>query len=417
MNRFHNVVIILAMGFSAIFFLYGSLPAGAKDYQNPNSTSVGMKTEPIYVSIFTHNEEDDPYWLELRDDRKKYLDYRAYLIAKVKMVRQYGAIINWQSDHVVLEAMEKFENGDLLKETNGKTVMRWMVEDMGMKVDPHGHLSQYNYADLAYLMQKMGGGNSGVMGGFALFQVGRSGKLEQIDFLKTLDIGTDGAIRGRKFPSSSWKPKIVVEGGMIGHGYDEYSSGVWRPQEHGDFLQNQPNGRFICIGTGFPFHSTIVGPREAAGPQVRYSNVEYIKELIDKIQAGTAPAGKIYTASIHSQDHEKKGSVAELQQTLKTLQPYVRNGQIVYQDFESVALIWRSRYQEQPNRYGIENFSIYGTLMKGLNEFINREKARGPVGQVIWPPPPGLPPPPPGGLPHPPARQPRLSLNGSAAGS
>jgi len=406
MNRFINLLILVAVVLGAGCIMAGPCLGAAKDSRGLKAPSPSGKTDPIYVSIFTHNEEDDPYWLELRGNRQKYLDYRAYLIAKVKLVRQYGAILNWETDHVVLEAMEKFEKGDLLKETKGKTVLRWMVEDMAVKVDPHGHLSQYNYADLAYLIQKLGGGTSVVVGGFGLFRGVRGGQLEQLDWMRTIGIGPDGAIRGRRFPSFTWRPKLVLQPGMIGHAYDEYSSGVWRPRESGDFLQNQPDGRFICIGTGFPFPGSIVGPRQAQGPKIRYSNVDYLKELIGKIQSGEVPAGKIYTASLHSRDHEMDGRIADLKQTLERLQPYVLSGQVIYKDYEGVVQIWQTRYGGQPNRYGIENFSISKPLTQGLQEFINREKGRRPGSQGLQiPPPPGVPPPP-GMHPLPPGRQP-----------
>ncbi len=87
---------------------------------------------PVYVTFYSHNEEGG----------------------------------YWESDHPVLRAMAAHEQAALLDETQGKNVLAWMVEDMGMVVDPHGHLTTHNYADLAYLIQELGVSPSGVVGGF-----------------------------------------------------------------------------------------------------------------------------------------------------------------------------------------------------------------------------------------------------------
>jgi hypothetical protein len=69
---------------------------------------------------------------------------------------------------------------------------------MGMKVDPHGHLVQYNYADLAYFIGSLGVKPTAVLGGFELFRCGREpGKLKQVNWRRTLEIKEDGTIRGR----------------------------------------------------------------------------------------------------------------------------------------------------------------------------------------------------------------------------
>ena len=143
-----KVIMGLAMALAATLSITGSFQVGA-------AAQAGNRIEPIYVTFFSHNE-DDHYWQRLLADEQEYLSYRSDLIAKIKLLRQYHVVLNWESDHLVLNAMKKYEKGDLLRATNGKNVLRWMVEDMGMKVDPHGHLVQYNYADLAYLIESLG---------------------------------------------------------------------------------------------------------------------------------------------------------------------------------------------------------------------------------------------------------------------
>jgi hypothetical protein len=58
-----------------------------------------------------------------------------------------------------------------------------------------------------------------------------------------------------------------------------------------------------------------------------------------------------------------------LKKTLDALDDLARSGRIVYQDYEGVVQIWRTRYQGQSNRFGIENFSSYPLIIKRLEIF------------------------------------------------
>ena len=335
-------------------------------------SAVRTPLEPIYLTFFCHNEADEPYWQGLRHNWQQYNAYRTGLVAKVRLLKQYGAVLNWQADHTVLEAMHAYERGDLLKTTNNKHILVWMVEDMGMRVDPHGHLTEYNYADLAYLIEQMGVTPSTVLGGFALYECAATGKtLRQINWKKLLEINDDGTIRGRRFPHYVWSPKLLEQPAMIGHGYDECSSGVWHPAEDVDFGAHQLQGRFTCVGTGYPFQSRSFKAVHDA-PAMLYGNKDYILELLDKIESGKAPAGLIYTASIHFPDISSPESIANLKEMLVFLDPFVKSGRIIYQDYESVFKIWKEKYQGQPNRFGIENFRLHEALMRELEDFCSR---------------------------------------------
>lgn len=414
--RYKHIFLIIILSPAFLLAIYAISDGGP--IKKAGLSQGKQKIEPIYVSFFSHNEEDDPYWLDLVGDRQRYEEYRSDLVAKIKLLRDYGAVLNWETDHVVLMAMKKYENGKLLKATNGKNILRWMVEDMGMAVDPHGHQSQYNNADLAYLIESMGVKPSSVVGGFELYRCGQvPGRLEQSNWKREmLNIDAEGTIRGRKFPHYSWRPKILGMPGMMGHIFDEFSSGVWRPQEEGDFLKHQANGRFIYIGQGYPHYPDIHASPNSISAW--YNHVEYIRDLAGKIKSGQAPGGKIYTASVHLRDAKPNTSIASVKQTLEALKDLVQSGQIIYKDYEGVARIWREKYKEQPNRFGIENFSIYDRLISDVTDFCTHRRPAAPFppsgpGKMPRPPmgppqqfqphsPQFLPPPPPFPPPSPP---------------
>lgn len=337
----------------------------------------------IYVTFYSHNEEGD-YWKGLLTDEELYKEYRADLIAKIKLLHQYGAVVNWETDHVVLRAMQKYEQGDLLEATGGKNILRWMVENMGMVVDPHGHLTEYNYADLAYLIEQMRVTPSSVVGGFRIYDCGKTvGTFDQVEIFNQLEIDPDGLIRGRQFPEYTWRPVILGQPAMVGHAFDEFSSGVWKPDVKGDFLEHDPNGKFIVVGQGYPHYRNIVGSKSAGGATRWYDDSGYILELASLISSGKIPSDKIYTASISFRDSKKETSIESIQQTLETLKELVDKEQIIYMDYEGVVDIWKDKFNQQPNRLGIENFSVYNDIIKEVTEMCWGKTTYGKCGDEI----------------------------------
>jgi len=348
---------VLAIVITASFFL----PAAGwqigehQPFNIAEAKSTVRPKTPVYVTFFSHNEGGEP-WSSMINDEVFYRMYRRDLVEKVNLIHSYGATLNWESDHAVLEAMLKWERGDILKDTKGKNVVRWMVEDMGVVVDPHGHLEEYNYADLAFLISRLGVRPSGVVGGFALYKE-CSSKSE--DIVAQLEMGRDGTIKGKKYPFVSWKPKILAQPAMIGHVFDETSSGVWQPDLN-NFLKNDPRGQFITVGQGYSHYTNLIGPKNSGGSTIWYSDGGYVKELVRKIDAGQVPSGRIYTASVHMVDIFSETPLDGVRQILESLKEMKKSGKIVYADYERVARIWEKEYKKTPNRLDFSSFSVYG---------------------------------------------------------
>lgn len=312
---------------------------------------------PIYVSFHSHNE-DAGYWAGLVTNRRNYLTYRNDLIKRVIILTSRGATLNWQSDHPVLRAMAVFENGRLLRSTNNKNVLRWMVEDQGVEVDPHGHLATYNYADLAYLIAALGVTPSGTIAGVTIYQCGDlPGTLEWIDWTSVVELQGDGSIRGRQFPDAVWTPDMLHGGAMAGHGYDDSTSGAWNCGAGADFHVHQPAGNVTVIGAGYGADETLVGS------DAEYRDAGYLYELADKIATGELPAGQLYTASVMVRDNPSSRDVpdtnAALEGFLDAVQPLVDSGQVVYATLGQVREIWRTTYASAPSQVGPEQFSAY----------------------------------------------------------
>lgn len=65
-----------------------------------------------------------------------------------------------------LLAVQQFDTGTVIANTNGKNLLRWFVEEKGVICDPHSHENGYNYADVAYLHEQLGIMATKVVGGF-----------------------------------------------------------------------------------------------------------------------------------------------------------------------------------------------------------------------------------------------------------
>lgn len=327
---------------------------------------------PIYVSFYSHNEEGD-YWENLVTDEGAYQEYRADLIARIRLLHEHGVRLNWETDHSTLRAMAAHESGDLLETTAGKNILRWMVEDMDMVVDPHGHLTTYNYADLAYLIEELGVTPSGVVGGFMLIECGEEpGEVAYADWEQVIELEADGLVRGRRFPDATWEPTVLAQPAMVGHAQDEFSSGVWRPGSVDEFLVHQPEGQLVVVGQGYPHDRLNLGEQNSGGIPVLYESAGYVHELAAMIEAGDVPADGFYTASIHLRDTISligvESTFEGLRQTLDALAPLVASGQVVYLDYEAVVELWESEHNGESSRLEIDRFSIFDEIMEGFEE-------------------------------------------------
>ncbi len=334
---------------------------------------------PVYVTFYSHNEES---WDTLVATEPQYIQYRQNLLERLHIIKKYNATLNWQSDWAVLEAIKKYDKGTILESTNGKNIVRYMEEDLSFSVDPHAHLTIYNYADLAYLIEQLGG-SSTVVGGLQYVRCGQGRELEYIDWREHIDVQDDGYIYGSVYPEVKWKPEIIAVPAFAGHWFDEFSSGVWRPGIEDEFYEHDAQNSITYVGQGYPFDTTLHGQR-SRGAQIFAKDAAYIKELVQKIQSGDVPQGELYTASLFITDFKTSGDVdvnEGVQAVLEELQPYVERGGIIYADYETVAQLWETEYNSEPNTVSLDEFSFYPQIWSQVTEYCMKDSsARGTCG-------------------------------------
>jgi hypothetical protein len=243
------------------------------------------------------------------------------VIAFAQAVTAAGAKYNWQSDWNFLQAVAKYDHGTT--DTNGKNVVQYLSEDLGVAVDPHAHETVYNYADVAYLISQLGVEPSHVVGGFLVYPVEQS-KLEYLwkPITSTLD------------SSYSWQAELLWGGGSPSHVSDYNISGMWQPASAEDYLA-----------------SSTVAPLPNIGGYT--GTWDGVADLLAKQAAGELDADKMYTATVMVDQDEMldAATVTETVNKIKTYQDEIEAGQLVWINLADALAIWVERYSSMPTIY------------------------------------------------------------------
>mgnify|MGYP001565837484 CR=1 FL=1 len=356
---FISILIIISL--PVYFFSIGSENNSNEETLNENSSGI---ITPVYVTINSHNENN---WNI--NSKNRYFAYRKDLLERLQLIQEYNAKLNWGSDYVVLLAMKKYETEEILEDTNNKNILQYIIEDFGFSVDPHLHPSEYNYADIAYLIEQMDVKSSSVIGGVIVKDC-INGEQVFTNWHDTLELQNNGYIYGKIYPNYKWKPEILSGAGSTSHVYDDLSSGIWYPGNNEDFYEDQGKG-IVLIGQGYDHDATLV--LESNKKELYYEDGAYIKELVEKIKSGELPSEKMYTANIHIQDKEDISNEVKtndaLKQVLEELKPYADAGLIKYVTYQESLEIWKEEYNSEPNKVDISEFSKYDQILAQQEKF------------------------------------------------
>ena len=278
---------------------------------------------PVSLTIVSHNEESGDGRPDYTADLGYYLQNRALVKLLAETIISRGATYNFQSDWNYLKAVAMYDVGSVTDDTGGKNIVRWMREDMGVEVDPHAHETQYNYADVAYLIEQLGVAPSKSVGGFLYDPPDNGQGWEQ----------HETGIYGQVYPSYFWRADHLWGAATYLHqGNDDKSSGIWRPKDCYNFYVDDPNRRLLYIG-GCDGQDGLV-------------------ELLNDVEAGTAPADGFYTANlIMIQDFMTEQSIEQLGSFIDSMAPYVAQGRLRWVTLSQMADLWTTEYGSQPFRY------------------------------------------------------------------
>lgn len=293
---------------------------------SPNGSASNPVPATIYVSIVSHNEDTSgASSYDFAVNEGAFVAQRDQTAKFAAMLAGHHVKYDFQTDWNFLLGMNAFDHGSAL--TNDKNLLRYLVEDLGMVVDPHSHEhSGYNYADVAYLISTFGVAPSSIVGGFIVSPVSESilDRFQQ-------------PMRGEKYPQYVWTPTATWGGGTHGHVDDTAvnTSGIWRPQSSANFLVADPNGLLPNIG--------------------RYNgDWSGLDDLLAKQKDGALLAGQMYTATVFTnQNILTDDYIAQFSAMLDGYAADTAAGRLVWSALPEVLSVWETAYHEVPTVLGL----------------------------------------------------------------
>ncbi|MDZ4712510.1 MAG: hypothetical protein SGI89_09325 [bacterium] len=283
---------------------------------------------PVYLTFTTHNEDAEPY-----NTNFNYYNLRRNLIIQLAdLVSSRGAKWNFQSDWRFLLAVKKFDTGSVVFNTNGKNIIRWLIEDRGIDCDPHSHEANgYNYADVAYLHSQLGIVPSKVVGGFLYNVIVNNNNWENLQ----------NGIYGRMYPTYFWKPEILWGGGTQNHINDPQNFGAWKPQSMANYYVHDSTKDLTLIGNGCNnkfFDTTLVT-----------TVVQRIRNLVNAISYNAFPDTGFYTATVHTQMGQLNTSqINKVVQFIDSMNVFVAQGKVIWKNLDDIYSIWNNDYGKKP---------------------------------------------------------------------
>jgi hypothetical protein len=274
----------------------------------------------VHVILFTHIEDTTPAGaLGSQGSRDTYLALRAKLIEVAQRARAHDLRWVLQPDWKFLEAALMYEDAATTASTNGKNLLRYLSEDLGVAIDPHSHESGgYNYTDCAHLLELLEVGGSTVIGGHIWDP--SLPQFQEWDRFRA-------PVLGEHYPAASWRGDILIGAGTPNHVNDPLVSGIWRPRDRNDYFTDDPAGNIVSIGA---WHDGVAG----------------VAELVALYANGTVAADVMLTASwnINPASITPPNGPQQIDDSVLTPIASMRDqGTVVVTDFTSLVAEWRAQ--------------------------------------------------------------------------
>ncbi|MBS1551212.1 MAG: hypothetical protein JST15_03970 [Bacteroidetes bacterium] len=284
--------------------------------------------KPVSLTFVTHNEENENY-----TNFNYYILRRNIIVQLAEYVQLKGVKWDFQSDWKFLVAVKNFDTGSVIINTNGKNLIKWLVEDKGISCDPHAHESQYNYADVAYLHTQLGITPAKIVGGFLYDTIVGGNNWENLET----------GIYGRVYTSFFWKPDILWGGGTQNHLDDPQNYGIWKPKDMANFYVHDSSKHLTLIGNGCTnkiFDTTSVT-----------TALNRVKFLVDAIKYNLIPDSGYYTSTVFmSVGQFGTSQLNKMKQFIDSVGVYVSQGRIQWKSIKDNYDYWNTSYGKNPFR-------------------------------------------------------------------
>ena len=289
--------------------------------------TIAQTHPPVYMTLASHNE-DNTAWTTF----SYYKPKRDLLVQLANIVQSKGAVWSFQSDWKFLLGVAMFDTGSVVSNTNGKNLIKWMVEDKGIFCDPHSHEANgYNYADVAYLHQQLGITPTKVVGGFLYDTVVNGNNWENLE----------SGIYGRMYPFYFWQPDILWGGGTPLHVNDPYPLGAWKPKSMNEYYVHDSTRHLLLLAHGCENHIEDTSNI--------YYNVETLRNLVRQIDNGRLPDSGFYPAfSIFNVGDLNSSRVLKISQFIDSVNALTAGGRVQWKSLTQIYNIWNSTYGKKP---------------------------------------------------------------------
>ncbi len=301
----------------------------------------------IHVNLVSHNvnAEDNPAYPDYLSDTAAFWKQRSDVVELAKMCKDEGVKYNYETDWNFLMALDRYDKP--MPQSNNKTLLRYITEDLGFEVDGSLHGSKYNNADLVYLFNKSGITRNSTIGGF----IASPPDSFQFDTYKN-------GITSKLDPSFKWYPEILHAPATYKHiNEDQIAfSGIWKPKGKTEFTVHDNNGPLTCVG---------IYNGEADG----------LRDLLVKQENNQLLPGKIYTQTVFlSQNNLNLDTYRKM---IRSFSKYVSEGKMKWVGIRELVEIWKTDYNSEPNQFLFDakapalltdsavNISSSGATLKG----------------------------------------------------
>lgn len=244
------------------------------------ATPNGQATPPLYLTIIVHNEEDvsqgtspKPFIPDYDGDEALMLHFGMAMREFGKLAQGHGARINFGSDWTFSRGVARYD-----------PTFYTDLEAMGHEIDAHAHESFVLYHEVREDIVQAGGHPTHVVSGM-----------------------NENAIQRRMDYFDQYYPEFQILWGVSlpGHGVGEcIAPWVWRPSRT-DWLQHDPDGKYIYIGHGELLNSVEVIQAAVAGRKADRVNTYAVLATPRgfKAAAGTEGIDEQWTSEKNSHDY------------------------------------------------------------------------------------------------------------------
>ena len=323
---------------------------------------IGAQNKVLHLNLGSHNEMSDPsYGVNYNS---KYLQIKQKALAVADSVNANNARWNMQVESNFIRACIQFDNAN----STSTDLMETLDKLEYVEVDPHNHLdtiskgnpnyNPYNYADLNHLLDSCGLSVRTNVGGF--IYNAKDWETWDADWTKWKD-----GLKGRTFPNTTWTPVVLWGGGTLNHVNDPQPSGIWHPggPTTSAFLTNNPS-QLMDIGNGCKF--LIKDTTNAA------NLIKELNDYLTKLNSIPVNSNTFYTATIMFDFRYilDAGYVEKIAEVLRGIQPFVKNGSVVWQTLTEKRSEWLENHNNTTDFFLMECSDIE-TNITNISEKIN----------------------------------------------